>query len=311
MAEIIILATLTAAVAQGTPLLLTALGEIVTQLSGVLNLGLEGMMLIGAATSFIGLITTNSLTIAILVGAICSGLLALIHAFLSITCRVHQIISGLALNMFAGGLSGYVGKNYIGIAAPKVLPAMRIPILAEIPYIGQILFNQNILVYITYLLVPALSFFLYKTQAGLKLRTCGENPAAAYSLGVNIARTRYFYVILGGMLAGVGGSFLILSTVPSWIENMTGGRGWIALAIVTCAMWRPFYAMLTAYVFGGVEALAYQLQAISVNVSPVLLKIMPYVATLIVLVAVSIINKNRMVTGPEALTVAFNPEEMS
>ncbi len=309
MTEVIILATLTAAVAQGTPLLLTALGEIMTQRSGVLNLGLEGMMLMGAASSFIVLVNTNSLILAVVAGALCSGLLALIHGFLAITCRVHQVICGLALNIFAGGLSGYLGKDYNGIAAPKVLPNFRIPLLADIPYIGEIFFYQNVLVYLSYGLVIGLTFLIFHTQTGLKLRACGENPAAAYSMGINVNRTRYCYVVAGGMLAGIGGSFLILSTVPSWVENMTGGRGWIALAIVTCAMWKPGAAMLAAYVFGGVEALAYQLQAISVNVSPVLLKMLPYLATIIVLAVVSIANRDKGAAGPEAMTVPFVAED--
>lgn len=309
MFEVILLGTLTAAVAQGTPLLLTALGEIMSERAGVLNLGLEGMMLVGAASSFIGLMTTGSLVMGIMIGAVCSGLLALLHAFLSITCRIHQVICGLALNIFATGLSGYLGKDFEGIPASKTLMNIRIPVLADIPYIGNIFFNQNMLVYLSYILVIVLTFVIFRTQIGLKMRACGENPAAAYSMGINVNRTRYIYVVLGGMMAGIGGSYLILSTVPTWIENMTGGRGWIALAIVTCAMWKPATAMVAAYVFGGVEALAYQLQAISINVSPVLLKIMPYAATILVLVLVSIMNKDKGAAGPEALTTPFVPED--
>lgn len=308
--KVILLATLTAAVAQGTPLLITALGEIMSQRAGVLNLGLEGMMLFGASSAFITLVLTNSLLLAVVVGAVCGALLAMIHAFLSITCRVHQVICGLALNIFAGGFSAYIGKDYVGIAAPKILTNIRIPVLADIPYLGDIFFNQNILVYLSYLLVILITFLMFHTQIGLKMRACGENPAAAYSVGINVNRTRYLYVALGGALAGIGGSFLILSTIPTWTENMTGGRGWIALAIVTCAMWKPTYAMITAYVFGGVEALGYQLQAISVNVSPVLLKMLPYLATILVLIVVSIVNGRRS-TGPEALTQPFAPEEGS
>lgn len=309
MIDIILRATLTAAVAQGTPLLLTALGEIMNQRAGVLNLGLDGMMLFGAVTAFISLIASGSLFVAVLVGGVCAALLALIHAFLSITCRVHQVICGLALNIFAAGFSAFVGKDYNGIAAPKVLENIRIPLLADIPYLGEIFFNQNLLVYLSYALVIVLSFVMFRTQIGLKMRACGENPSAAYSTGVNVNRTRYIYVMIGGLLAGIGGSFLILSTIPTWTENMTGGRGWIALAIVTCAMWKPSAAMITAYVFGGMEALAYQLQPISIAVSPVLLKMLPYLATVIVLVIVSIANRKKGVTGPEAMTIPFSPED--
>lgn len=284
MIDIILRATLTAAVAQGTPLLLTALGEIMNQRAGVLNLGLDGMMLFGAVTAFISLIASGSLFVAVLVGGLCAALLALIHAFLSITCRVHQVICGLALNIFAAGFSAFVGKDYNGIAAPKVLENIRIPLLADIPYLGEIFFNQNLLVYLSYALVIVLSFVMFRTQIGLKMRACGENPSAAYSTGVNVNRTRYIYV-------------------------MIGGRGWIALAIVTCAMWKPSAAMITAYVFGGMEALAYQLQAISIAVSPVLLKMLPYLATVIVLVIVSIANRKKGVTGPEAMTIPFSPED--
>ena len=289
MIDIILRATLTAAVAQGTPLLLTALGEIMNQRAGVLNLGLDGMMLFGAVTAFISLIASGSLFVAVLVGGVCAALLALIHAFLSVTCRVHQVICGLALNIFAAGFSAFVGKDYNGIAAPKVLENIRIPLLADIPYLGEIFFNQNLLVYLSYALVIVLSFVMFRTQIGLKMRACGENPSAAYSTGVNVN--------------------LILSTIPTWTENMTGGRGWISLAIVTCAMWKPSAAMITAYVFGGMEALAYQLQAISIAVSPVLLKMLPYLATVIVLVIVSIANRKKGATGPEAMTIPFSPED--
>ena len=179
MIDIILRATLTAAVAQGTPLLLTALGEIMNQRAGVLNLGLDGMMLFGAVTAFISLIASGSLFVAVLVGGVCAALLALIHAFLSVTCRVHQVICGLALNIFAAGFSAFVGKDYNGIAAPKVLENIRIPLLADIPYLGEIFFNQNLLVYLSYALVIVLSFVMFRTQIGLKMRACGENPSAA------------------------------------------------------------------------------------------------------------------------------------
>ena len=180
MIDIILRATLTAAVAQGTPLLLTALGEIMNQRAGVLNLGLDGMMLFGAVTAFISLIASGSLFVAVLVGGVCAALLALIHAFLSITCRVHQVICGLALNIFAAGFSAFVGKDYNGIAAPKVLENIRIPLLADIPYLGEIFFNQNLLVYLSYALVIVLSFVMFRTQIGLKMRACGENPPTRF-----------------------------------------------------------------------------------------------------------------------------------
>ena len=221
MIDIILRATLTAAVAQGTPLLLTALGEIMNQRAGVLNLGLDGMMLFGAVTAFISLIASGSLFVAVLVGGVCAALLALIHAFLSVTCRVHQVICGLALNIFAAGFSAFVGKDYNGIAAPKVLENIRIPLLADIPYLGEIFFNQNLLVYLSYALVIVLSFVMFRTQIGLKMRACGENPSAAYSTGVNVNRTRYIYVMIGGFLGNGSPHAIIDALVESGVKDLT------------------------------------------------------------------------------------------
>ena len=304
MIDIILRATLTAAVAQGTPLLLTALGEIMNQRAGVLNLGLDGMMLFGAVTAFISLIASGSLFVAVLVGGVCAALLALIHAFLSITCRVHQVICGLALNIFAAGFSAFVGKDYNGIAAPKVLENIRIPLLADIPYLGEIFFNQNLLVYLSYALVIVLSFVMFRTQIGLKMRACGENPSAAYSTGVNVNRTRYIYVMIGGLLAGIGGSFLILSTIPTWTENMTGGRGWIAFAICFLGNWSPRGAVLGSLAFGLADAVSIYIQAVSgSSVFPnELIIALPYILTILL----TICRKNFNV--PAKLGVPYSKE---
>ena len=183
------------------------------------------------------------------------------------------------------------------------LPKLAIPLL------GPVFFTQNILTYLAYLMIPAALFLLYRTSLGLTLRSTGENPVAVDVAGLNVNRIRFLTVLVAGAVSGLAGSFYTVGYLGMFTSNIIGGRGWIALAIVTCAMWKPSAAMITAYVFGGMEALAYQLQAISIAVSPVLLKMLPYLATVIVLVIVSIANRKKGVTGPEAMTIPFSPED--
>lgn len=309
MIEPIVLGVLMSMVVQGTPLLLTALGEIVNQRAGTLNLGLEGLMLVGAICSFITAQNTGSLLLGFLVGGLAGAGLAVIHGFLSISFRVHQVICGLALNMFAGGLSGLIGRNYLGQAMSISMKTYAIPVLSKIPYIGPVFFNTDLMVYFTYLFVPLLMFFLFKTQAGLQLRACGENPAAAYSKGINVNRMRYFAVIFGGFLAGMGGAYLVYKAVPTWVEGLTGGRGWIALAVVTVSMWKPSTAMIAAFLYGCVESLAYQLQGIGVGIPAVILKMLPYVFTILAMWIVSVRSSKSGAVGPAAAGAAFTPEE--
>ena len=309
MFEAILLGVLTSMVVQRTPLLLTALGEIVDQRAGTLNLGLEGLMLVGAICGFITVQNTGNIFLGFLVGGLAGGGLAIIHGFLTISFRVHQVICGLALNMFASGLSGFIGRNYLGQAMSVSMKSYAIPLLSDIPYIGQVFFNTDLMVYFTYLLVPLLTFFLFKTQAGLRLRACGENPSAAYSRGIHVNRTRYLAVVFGGFMAGMGGAYLVFKAVPTWVEGLTGGRGWIALAVVTVAMWKPSVALIAAFLYGCVESLAYQLQGIGVGVPAVILKMLPYVFTVLAMWIVSIRSKKNGIVGPAASGSAFVPEE--
>ena len=233
------IAILSSAVIAGTPILYAALGELVTERAGVTNLGVEGMMLIGAVSGFMAAIVTGNSWIGFAAAMLAGGLMGLIHAVLTVSLRANQVVSGLALTLFGTGLSGYLGKGYIGIPVAEPFRGVSLPLLGDIPLLGPILFRHDVLIYLSWLVVLALWFFLGRTRAGLNLQAIGENPGAADSLGIPVFSLRYFYVIVGGMLCGAGGAYLSLASAPSWLENMTAGRGWIAVASVRRRRTRP------------------------------------------------------------------------
>lgn len=295
-----------AAVTAGTPILFAALGEILAERVGVLNLGVEGMMLVGAVSGFLVTVRTGSPWMGLLASLAAGGLMALIHAVLSVGLRSNQVVSGLALTLFGTGLSGYLGKPLIGVPAPSMFRAVPLPLLGDLPFLGPVLFDHDYLVYISYVLVPALWFFLYRTRPGLHMRSVGENPAAADAMGINVVGTRYLYTVLGGMLAGAGGAYLSLAYAPTWLENMTGGRGWIAVALVIFAGWNPLAALGGSYLFGGVDALGLRIQAVGTVVPSFFLSMLPYIFTILVLLA-SGRGKRRLV-APGALGLAYDRE---
>ncbi len=300
---------MSAAVIAGTPLLYAALGEILAERAGVLNLGVEGMMLAGAVCGFMVTVQSGNHWLGLLSAVAAGGLMALIHAFLSVTLKANQVVSGLALTIFGTGLSGYLGKSYVGIPSPDIFEKLQVPILSKIPVLGKVLFNNDALVYISLILVIVVWFFLYYTNAGLKLRSVGENPAAADSAGVNVFLVRYLYVIIGGMLAGAGGAYLSLAYAPAWLEQMTAGRGWIAVALVIFAVWDPFKALIGAYIFGGIDALGFRLQAMGVMIPSFFLKMLPYLFTIFVLIIASREVYKKRVGAPSALTLPYDREE--
>ncbi|MEG6586630.1 ABC transporter permease [Dendrosporobacter sp. 1207_IL3150] len=309
MDQSIWVAILAAGVIAGTPILLAALGEIITEQSGVLNLGVEGMMLVGAVTGFMVAMNTSSPWIGLLAAIVAGGLMALIHAFLTITLRANQVVSGLALTIFGTGLSGYIGKDLIGQPLVSTFKPAALPFLSEVPIIGPILFNHDLLVYISYLLAAGLWFFLFHTKKGLELRAVGENPSAADVAGINVFMTRYVFVVLGGMLAGMAGAYLSLAYAPSWLENMTAGRGWIAVALVIFATWHPVKAFLGSFLFGTIDVLGFHIQNFGIMIPSFFLKMLPYIITIIVLIVVTRETKTRRVATPEALGIPYNREE--
>lgn len=303
-----VLSTLAAMVAAGTVLLLASMGEIISEKGGVMNLGVEGMILVGAISGFMAAQATGSLIAAVVVGMLAGGLLALIHAFLTVSLRANQVVSGLALTIFGTGMSSFLGKPYVGIPAIVRFQDIPIPGLSSIPFFGPVFFDQNLLVYASLLLVPIVWFVLNKTHLGLKIRSAGENPAATDAAGINVFAVRYGCTIAGGMFSGLAGVFLALAYNSQWMENISAGRGWIAVALVIFAMWNPWKALLGSYLFGLVGILGLRLQAVGVTVPDAFFSMLPYILTIVVLIFVTGRLKGRGDGAPAALSVAYDRE---
>ena len=313
MSEVLTLGFLTsvlaAAVASGAALLYAALGETLAERSGVLNLGVEGMMLMGALSGFMVCTWTGSAWIGVLGAIVAGGLMALIHAVLTVTLQANQVVSGLALTLFGQGLSAYLGASYVGKAPPEAFTKIAIPVLGDIPRIGTIFFRQDALVYLGYVTVPLLWWYVYRTRPGLKLRAIGENPATADAMGIDVARMRYIYVVIGGAFAGIGGAVISLATNPGWSENMTAGRGWIAVALVIFGMWNPARVAAGALLFGAVEAAQFRLQGVNVPVSSFFLNMLPYLFTIVVLILATQQSRAQRLGSPAALGKPYVREE--
>ena len=307
--DLFVFSGLTAAIAAGTALLFATLGAILSERAGVLNLGVEGMMLMGALGGFAVTAWTHNCVLGAIGGAITGGLMALIHAFFCIHLQANQVVSGLALTLFGTGLSAFLGAPLVGQPAADSFQKINIPLLGDIPIIGAILFRQDALTYFSYLLVPALWLLIFRTRPGLNLIALGEKPATADAMGLNVYGLRYLYVVAGGALAGLGGAAISLAYNPGWTENMTAGRGWIAIALVIFATWNPARAAFGAYLFGGVEALQFRLQSANVNISPFFLAMLPYVFTIIVLAVATQETVRRRVGAAAALGLPYTREE--
>ncbi|HUS17758.1 MAG TPA: ABC transporter permease [Chloroflexia bacterium] len=308
-----VISVLAAAIAAGTAILFACLGEILCERAGVINLGVEGMMLMGALGGFVVTVWTGSPVAGALAAMLVGGALSLIHAVLTVTLRANQVVSGLALTLFGTGLSSFLGQRFVGQAPPAAFSKVALPLLGDLPGLGPVLFRQDWLTYASYLLVPVLWFGIYRTRPGLYLRAVGESPATTDAMGINVAGLRYLYVMLGGMLAGLGGAAISLATNPGWTEGMTAGRGWIAIALVIFATWNPARATVGAYLFGGVEALQFRLQSEGAGgvVSPFFLNMLPYLFTILVLVLATQETVRRRVGAPAALGLPYYREERS
>lgn len=285
---------LSASIRMATPVVLAAIGEIYSELSGIINIGLEGIMLTGCLAGFIGTYYTGNIFLGIMSGMVAGAFMGFIMAFLCITLQANQIACGIILNLFSMGLTAFSFRIIIGITMMppeiKTLPPVPIPFLHKIPLAGEILFDQNMLVYITFFLVLFSYLIIYGTNYGLKIRASGEYPVAASSMGVNVCFTRYICVTLGGMMAGLGGTFLVLD-LGVFVDNMTAGRGFVALACVIFGRWKPFYVMAGALIFGLADAFQLRLQALGYNFPHELLLTMPYVLTIIILSLVASMKK--------------------
>ena len=303
----ILIAVVYGTVIAGTPLLYAAMGELVTEKSGVLNLGVEGMMLLGAVGSFAYAIGGGNLGVAVLAGALCGMLGALIFAVLTLNLLANQVATGLAVSIFGAGISGFLGQRFSSLPLDGFKP-LRIAGLSDIPLLGPILFSYDALVYLSWLLPVAVAWLLYRSRYGLVLRAVGESPSSATAIGYPVIAIRYAATLFGGALAGVGGAYMSLAYTPMWIDNMTAGRGWIALALVVFATWRPARVVVGAYLFGGVTVLQLQAQAVGAHVPAELLNSLPYLATIIVLVLISRDPKLVRLNAPVSLGQAFRAE---
>jgi general nucleoside transport system permease protein len=306
------------AIVAGGSLVYGTIGEIFTERSGILNLGVEGMMIMGAVTGFAAALYSQSAWIGVAVAMVVAGMMALIHAFLTISLRADQVVSGLALTLFGTGMSSFLGQRLgpggtalVGLTGPR-FRSVPVPVLSDIPFLGPVLFNQDLLIYLMYILVPVSWYFLYKTRPGLNLRAVGDSPQTADAMGINVAKLRYLYTVLGGMLVGVGGAHLSLAYTPGWTEHLTGGRGWIVIALVIFATWDPARAVVGALLFGGVNAIQFRLQAMGAAIPASLLNMLPYILTVVVLVAITWFESFRKRVGPPAaLGLPYMREERS
>jgi len=304
------------AIAAGASLVYATIGEIFTERSGILNLGVEGMMIMGAVTGFAAAFHSENQWIGVAIAVLVGGAMALIHAFLTISLRADQVVSGLALTLLGSGLASFLGQRLgpggtplVGQVGPR-FPKIPLPLLSEFPILGPSVFNQDIISYMMYIFVPVTWFFIYKTRPGLHLRAIGESPQTADALGVNVPLLRYLYTILGGMLCGLGGAHLSLSYTPGWTENLTGGRGWIVIALVIFATWDPLRAVVGALLFGGVNAIQFRLQAIGTTIPAAILNMMPYIFTILILVLITWGESfRRRVGAPAALGLPYMREE--
>ncbi len=304
MIEILMDATVRA----GTPILFATLGAILNERAGIINLGIEGLMLIGALAGFAGTFTTGSLFIGVLAAFTGAFIAGAIHGVITVQLRGNQIVSGLALTMFGVGITALFGRGMVGQTL-EGFERVPIPGLESLPVIGKSFFQQDMLTYFSFLLVVLLTLFLYRTRMGMVLRTCGESPAAADTCGYSVSTYRFLAVAVGSGIVGIGGAYLSLATTPMWIENMSAGRGWIAVALVIFASWKTERALFGAYLFGGITAMQLRLQAMGTEISAHILQMLPYIFTILVLV----ISTLRLAKGssqqPQALGLPYDRED--
>lgn len=290
----------------GTPLLLGTIGEILCERSGILNLGVEGVMSIGAVTAFIVTFYTNSPWLGLYAALLAGMVISLVHAFASITLQSNQVVSGLALTMLGLGISGLVGKPYVGKPLAVKMQTLVVPMLSDIPFVGPVFFHQSPFFYMAVFLAIAAWFTLQHTRIGIKIRSTGENPRATEAQGIHVSWIRYACVLAGGAFSGMAGAHLSVSYSKSWIEGMTAGRGWIVIALTIFALWNPTRAMVGAFLFGGIFVLQYLLQPM--GVSPNFLAMLPYLTTLVVLLIIGL-GDRRKLNAPAMLGESYKRGE--
>jgi simple sugar transport system permease protein len=309
----ILAGVLTTAIASGTVIVLAALGEVLAERSGVQNLGLEGVMAMGAVTAIIAVNRFSAGAYLGLAAALTAGLLlGALFAFATVILRANQVLAGLALSFLGTGLAGRLGVPYAGQPAEARFERIAIPLLSDIPVLGDALFNHSILVYLAFLILPTLiAHLIYRTRHGLNVRAVGENPAAADASGVAVTRMRFLYTCVGAGLSALGGAYLTLAFVGAWSDGVTGGRGWIAIALVIFAGWRPLAIVLGALLFGGVTSLGYVAQTQNWGIPASFLSMLPYISTMVLMIVPIVLRGRtgrRVGAAPEALGIPYYRE---
>ena len=292
-------------ISAATPLLLAATGELVAEKSGVLNLGIEGMMLVGAIVAFAVTLSTGSATLGVLAAAAAGIGMAFVFSVLTLVLLANQVAAGLALAIFGTGLSALIGKGFVGNAVPP-LPKLDLPVLSNLPALGPILFHQDVLVYASFLLLAGVGWFLHRSRPGLALRAVGDSHDAAHAIGYPVIAIRFGAVLFGGAMSGLAGAYMSLAYTPMWAENMTAGRGWIALALVVFSTWRPARLLLGAYLFGGISILQLYVQSLALPIPSQFLSMLPYLATVVVLVVISRDRARIRLNAPACLGRPFH-----
>ena len=313
MNESVLMLTLVAGIGLGTPLVFGTVGEILTERSGILNLGVQGIMLFGAVAGFWATFVTESLWLGVLAALVAGAGLSVIHAFNSVTLRVSQIVSGLALTIFGTGVAVYIGKAgsdpLIGQPSKAIFEPIFPEALADLPIVGPLIFGHDALVYLSWVVVAAASYYLFRTRPGLTVRAVGEDPASAEAAGINVSAVRYVHVMIGGALAGLGGAYFSLALVPSWQDNPIGQAGWISIALVILASWRPWRALWVAYLFGIAGRLNFTFQTLEINVPATLLDMLPFLLAIIAMIALTSGKRARFLGAPAALAIPYFREE--
>jgi simple sugar transport system permease protein len=303
----LLIALFTGTVVAATPLVYAALGELVAERAGVLNLGVEGMMLVGALAAFAVGVTTQSLFLGYLAAMGASMLMALLFAVLTVSLQTNQVATGLALTLFGLGLSAFAGRSFLGLPIEGI-HALPLPWLRDLPILGPLLFRFDAAVYGSLLLYVLIDRVLTHSRLGLKLRAVGESPAIAHSLGQPVTLVRYVAVLFGGAMSGIAGAYLSTALTPMWVEGLSAGRGWIALALVVFATWKPLRVVLGAYLFGGVTILQLNAQGLGLSVPSEILSMLPYAATIVVLVVICRDPKTILLNQPASLGQSFHPD---
>lgn len=298
-----------AAIVYAVSILYAAIGEIFSQRAGMMNLGIEGIMLMGAVTGFLTVYNTKNLALALLAVILVGTLMGLVFAFLTVTLQADQTVCGMAFLIFGSGLSGFIGKNVTGMASAVKFEKISIPLLSKLPVIGEIFFQQDLLVYFMYLIVPLSMFYIYKTRPGLILRALGENPASLDTAGINVFALGYAYVMFGCAMTAISGACITLSYTNFWNEGMTGGKGWIAFSLVAFSRWNPGYAVLGALLFGAISILGINMQVYLPGIPSQFYGMLPYAATIVALIITTGSFRKKHTEEPAALCQKYVREE--